>query len=70
MSHTGRSLAAASLIAVAAAFFVPVFADAASGFSGTGWEYAPYLQTVLDQFPLIVGLLALVVLGGVIANAN
>ena len=66
MALTGRSVATASLLAVGAALFVPAFSDAAAGLSTGGWKYGPYLQTVVDQFPLVVGLLALIALGGVL----
>lgn len=69
MSDTGNSVVTSILLGGTIAIFVPVFADAASEFSGSGWKYAPYLQTVLDQLPLIAAVFAIVLIGGAIVNA-
>lgn len=42
--------------------FVPVFADAAVGFSAPGWEYGPQMRVVLDNLPLFLAALGVAVL--------
>lgn len=54
MALSGRSLASAALIGIAAILFVPVFADAAAGFSYGTWQYGPQFATILEYIPVLL----------------
>jgi len=54
MALSGRSLASAALLGLAAILFVPVFADAAAGFSYGTWQYGPQLATVFEYVPVLL----------------
>jgi len=54
MAPSGRSVASAALIGVALILFVPAFSQAADGFAGQGWVFAPYLGTVLEALPVLL----------------
>lgn len=69
MALTGRKLASATLIIVALALFIPVFADAAAGFSyPSSWEYGPYVQTILDHLAILVAVGVVIILGGILSG--
>lgn len=69
MAPTGRSLTTVALFAVAAVLFVPVFYEAAAGFSYGSWKYGPYVQTALDALPILLGAGAILLLAGPITEA-
>lgn len=62
MALSGRSLASAALLGLAAILFVPVFADAAAGFSYGSWQYGPQLATVLEYIPVLLVVVGVAVL--------
>jgi hypothetical protein len=68
MARTPEKLLGAAVIGISAALFVPALIDATGAVSYSATEYSPYLKPIVENYVLILALLALAVLGSFITD--
>jgi hypothetical protein len=66
MARTGTAVVTAAILALAAVLFVPAFSEAAGSLDTGALSYGAEVQLILDNFPVLLAALALLVLGAVI----
>lgn len=60
---SAQGVVSAMLLAAAGALFVPAFVETSNQTNFSAVKYGAELELVVEQFPLLVGLLALLMLG-------
>lgn len=62
MTRTGQKVVSTLLLALAVVLFLPAFLDAPAELPDTGWQYAPFVELILENIPILLAAAAVLVL--------